>query len=48
MKHILLIAGLKDEEVDFSQNAGKMIDYCKEHNIYIETILKPYGVLAIN
>lgn len=43
MKHILLIAGLKDEEVDFSQNAGKMIDYCKEHNIYIETILKPEG-----
>lgn len=42
-KPVLLIAGMKDEEVEFSKNAGLMIDYCKNNGVEIKYILKPEG-----
>jgi pimeloyl-ACP methyl ester carboxylesterase len=38
---LLLIAGGADEAVPFEQNAGRMIDYCKENGIAITSIVKP-------
>lgn len=37
---LLLIAGEKDELVDFSQNSGKVIAYCKQKGIAIDCIVK--------
>ena len=38
---LLLIAGDADAAVPFEQNAGRMIDYCKENGIAITSIVKP-------
>lgn len=37
----LLVAGDSDEIVPFEENALKMINYCKEHNIPLEYYVKP-------
>ena len=37
---LLLIAGERDELVDFSQNSGKVIAYCKQKAIAIDCIVK--------
>jgi alpha-beta hydrolase superfamily lysophospholipase len=38
---LLLVAGGADEVVDFSKNAGRVIEYCKEHSIGIKVVVKP-------
>ena len=38
---LLLVAGGVDEVVDFSKNAGRVIEYCKEHSIGIKVVVKP-------
>ena len=38
---LLLVAGGSDEVVPFPQNAGRMIEYCREHQIEIESYVKP-------
>ena len=38
---LLLVAGGADEVVPFEQNAGRVIDYCKQNNIKITSIVKP-------
>ncbi len=37
---LLLIAGDGDEVLPFEQNSGKMIEYCKENDIPVKTIIK--------
>lgn len=38
---LLLVAGGMDEVVAFDENAGKVINYCKEKGIEITSIVKP-------
>ncbi|MBP3495899.1 MAG: prolyl oligopeptidase family serine peptidase [Clostridia bacterium] len=38
---LLLVAGGSDEVVPFEENSGKMIEYCKNNNIDIISIVKP-------
>ena len=38
---LLLVAGAADEVVPFSENAGKMIAFCKEKGIRIMSVVKP-------
>ena len=38
---LLLIAGGADEVVPFPQNAGRMIDWCRENGVAITQIVKP-------
>ena len=38
---LLLVAGGSDEVVPFAQNAGRMIEYCREHQIEIASFVKP-------
>ena len=38
---LLLVAGGADEVVPFYENSGKMIDYCKAHNVDITVLVKP-------
>lgn len=38
---LLLVAGGADEVVPFPQNAGRMIDWCREHGVEITSIVKP-------
>lgn len=38
---LLLVAGGADEIVEFSANSGKMIDYCRAHNVDITVFIKP-------
>ena len=38
---LLLVAGGADEIVEFSENSGRMIEYCKANDIGITVIVKP-------
>ena len=38
---LILVAGGADEIVPFEENSGKMIEFCKNHNIDITYIIKP-------
>ena len=38
---LLLVAGDADEVVPLAENAGILLDYCKENGIIVESIIKP-------
>lgn len=40
---LLVVAGGEDETVPYHKNAGKLLDFCKENEIFVRSYLKPKG-----
>lgn len=38
---LMVVAGDADEIVPLAENAGILLDYCKEHSIAVESVVKP-------
>ncbi len=38
---LMVVAGASDELVPFDENAGILLDYCRERGIAVETVIKP-------